>query len=187
MLRFLFSTLGYITLFYLLLYFTLNGLINGIESYSAYHLLSGLLVSLLICIPTIAFLYALDIYRLHRIIAVNGALKVQQSGKITPVRYSEIAFFYSENKIVYIVKTDGVLVTTDFNLNKVENKVDEQCFYRANRQTIVHINSIEQVQSIENGKLSVILKPFIPNEKAVQIIISRYKKQEFLIWFIGSL
>ena len=187
LLRFLFSTLGYITILYIFLYYGLNGLINGIESYSIYHLLTGLSVSLLICTLGIALLFSIDIYKLHKLISIKGTLKVQQGGKITLVKYPEIAFIYSENKIVHIVKTDGTTIITDFTLNEVESKISEQSFYRANRQTILHVRSIEQVQSIENGKLSVLLKPTISDKKAFQINISRYKKQEFMTWFKGKL
>ncbi len=185
--HFLFSTLGYITLLYLFLYFGLNGLINGIESYSIYHLLKGLSVTILICTLTIALLFSIDIYKLHKLISTEGIIKVKQGGKITLIKYSEIAFLYSENKIVYIVKTDGTAIITDFTLNEVESKISEQNFYRANRQTILHLRSIEQVRSIENGKLSVLLKPTISGKKAFQINISRYKKQEFKNWFKNKL
>ncbi|SEL08577.1 LytTr DNA-binding domain-containing protein [Aquimarina amphilecti] len=187
LLRFLFSTLGYITILYLFFYYGLNGLINGIESYSMYHLLTGLSLSLLICTLGIALLFSTDIYKLHKLISIKGTIKVQQGGKITLVNYAEIAFIHSENKIVYIVKTDGTSIITDFTLNEIENEVSEQSFYRANRQTILHVRSIEQVQSIENGKLSVLIKPIISDKKAFQINISRYKKQEFMNWFKGKL
>ncbi|MFD0862529.1 LytR/AlgR family response regulator transcription factor [Sungkyunkwania multivorans] len=187
LLRFLLSTLGYITVLYLFLYFGLNGLINGPEVYSIYHLLKGLSVTLLICALTIALLFSIDIYKLHKLSSKEGTLKVQQGGKITLVKYAEIAFIYSENKIVYIVKTDGTTISTDFTLNEVESKISELNFYRANRQTILHPRSIEQVRSIENGKLSVVLKPMISSEKPFQINISRYKKQEFMHWLKNKL
>lgn len=187
LLRFLFSTLGYITILYILLYYGLNGLINGVESYSIYHLLSGLSISLLICTLGITLLFSVDVYKLHKLLSIKGILKVRQGGKMTLVEYPEIALIYSENKIVYIVKMDGTSISTDFTLNQVESKISEQTFFRANRQTILHVNSIEQVKSIENGKLSVVLKPINTNKNALQINISRYKKQEFMNWFEGKL
>ena len=187
LLRFLFSTLGYITILYILLYYGLNGLINGVESYSIYHLLSGLSISLLICTLGIALLFSVDVYKLHKLLSIKGILKVRQGGKMTLVEYPEIALIYSENKIVYILKMDGTSIITDFTLNQVESKISEQTFFRANRQTILHVNSIEQVKSIENGKLSVVLKPINTNKNALQINISRYKKQEFMNWFEGKL
>ena len=183
LLQFLLSTLGYISILYLILYFGLNGLINGIQSFSAYHLLKGLSISLLICSIAIVMLFSVEVYQLHKLLAIHGVLKVEQGGKITLVNYSDIAFIYSENKIVYIVKTDGTSIMTDFTLNEVESKVGEQSFYRANRQIILHAHAIEQVKSVENGKLSVLLKPIYADQKTFQINISRYKKQEFMNWF----
>ncbi|UII79625.1 LytTR family DNA-binding domain-containing protein [Flagellimonas sp. CMM7] len=187
LLRFLFSTLGYITILYLSLYFGLNGFINGTESYNIYYLLTGLSVTLLMNTLLIAILFAPDIYKLHKLVSIKGTLKVQQGGKLTLVKYPEIAFIYSENKIVYIIKTDGGSVITDFTLNEVESKISEQSFFRANRQIILHPRSVKQVQSIENGKLSVLLKPTIASKKPFQINISRYKKQEFMNWLEGKL
>ena len=41
-LHFIFSTLGYISIIYIALYYTINGVINGTESYNVYYLLIGL-------------------------------------------------------------------------------------------------------------------------------------------------
>lgn len=183
LLRFLFSTLGCITIFYIPFYYVSNFLVNGKINFNFYYLLNGLLVSLLIDTVLIFLLFSSDIYKLHKLNSIQGILKVQQSGKITLIKHSEIAFMFSENKIVYIVKTDGALIMTDFTLNEIESKVNEQSFFRTNRQTIIHPSSIEQIQSIENGKLSVLLKPAISNEESLQINISRYKKQAFMNWF----
>ena len=187
LIRFLGSTLGYITLLYLVLYFSLNGIMHGIDSYSVYHLLKGLSVSLLICAIGITLLFSVDIYKLHKHKTVKGVLKINQGGKITLVKFLEIAFIYSENKIVYLVKTDGTKISTEFTLNEIETKLSDQNFYRANRQTILHVRAIEQVKAIENRKLAVLLKPVFNNNEGVQINISRYKRQEFMNWFENKL
>lgn len=183
LLRFLFTTLGYITILYIPFYYVANFLVNGKINYNFYYLLNGLSVSLLIDTILITLLFSSDIYKLHKLNSIQGILKVKQSGKITLVKHSEIAYIYSENKIVYIVKTDGSLIVTDFTLNEIENKINEQNFFRTNRQTIIHPRSIEQIKSIENGKLTVLLKPVISNKESLQINISRYKKQAFMNWF----
>ena len=187
LIRFLGSSLGYITLLYLVLYFSLNGIMHGVDSYSMYHLLKGLSVSLLICAIGITLLFSVDIYKLHKHKTVKGVLKINQGGKITLVKFLEIAFIYSENKIVYLVKTDGTKISTEFTLNEIETKLSDQNFYRANRQTILHVRAIEQVKAIENRKLAVLLKPVFNNNEGVQINISRYKRQEFMNWFENKL
>lgn len=187
LLRFLFSTLGYISIIYIPFYYVINGLVNGIQWYSLYHLLTGLSITLLLSTVVIVIVFSTDIYKLHKFTSINGKLKVQQSGKITLVNFTEIAFIYSENKIVYIVKVDGASIVTDFTLNEIEDEVSEQSFFRANRQTVLHSRSIEQVKSIENGKLLLLLKPTIFGKKVSQINISRYKRQEFMAWFENKL
>jgi hypothetical protein len=183
LLRFLFTTLGYISIIYIIFYFVLNGLIHGTTSYTLYNLLTGYFVSMLSLVVIISLLFATDIYKLHKFSSLQGKLKVEHAGKITMIGYTEISFFYSENKVVYIVKTDGTSMITDFTLNEAEPKISEQSFFRANRQTILHARSIEQVQAIENGKLLVLLKPTLSDKNAFQITISRYKKQAFMDWF----
>ena len=177
--RFLLTTLGYISIFYVAFYYSFNGFM--VETIIP--LLNGYVISLLMCVVGITGWYGPDLYRLHRRTAIEGQLKVDHAGKISLVPFQEIAWVYSEHKKAYIVKTDGRLVPTDFTLNEVEEKIMARRFFRANRQTIVHAASIEQVQAIENGKLSVRLKARLNDAKTEPINISRYKKQEFLQWF----
>ncbi len=177
--RFVLSTLGYDTIAYVILFYS----INGVKFLNIYELLTGLSVTLLICFIGVIVVYAKALYKLHRITIIEGKLKVSYSGKITLVSYEDIAFAYSQNKIAYIVKTDGTSVATDFTLSDIEEKINAHSFYRANRQTILHASSIEQVQPIENGKLSVLLKPALLDGKAIELTISRYKKQDFMNWF----
>ena len=180
-LYFLFSTLTYISAAYIVFYFIVVGFSDG--NYNLYGFLTGIFTTLLISCLVISASFAKDIYKLHKMTSINGKLKVQQAGKIILINYNEIFSIYSENKIVYVAKSDGSTVITDFTLNEVENIVSEQFFFRANRQIILHLQSIEQVQSIENAKLSVQLKTTNSNKKAFQINISRYKRQAFMDWF----
>lgn len=173
------STLGYISILYIPLYYS----VNGLTVYNIYYLLSGLFVTLLLWTVGITFTYGQAIYKLYKSRHVEGKLKIAYSGKITLINYDEIAFAYSQNKIAYITKSDGTSIPTDFTLNEIEEKINAHSFYRANRQTILHASAVEQVQSIENGKLSVLLKPVLDDKQPLQLTISRYKKQEFLNWF----
>lgn len=176
--KFLLSSLGYISLIYIVLYYAVNGL--GI--YNVYYLLSGLLITLLLTGLGLTLGYAKNIYQLYRSASIEGKLKILNGGKITLINYEDIAFAYSQNKIAYIIKSDGTSVATSLTLNEIEEKVHVLPFYRANHQTIIHPSSVEQVQSIENGKLSVSLQPALVNKDVSQLTISRYKKQEFLNW-----
>lgn len=182
LLRFLFSTLGYISLLYIPVYYVLSKSVNRNAIIDLYYLLIGLLITLLISALGMVVLCSPDLYKLHKLTSTKGTLKVQQNGIITLINFVEISFIYSENKTVYIAKNNGVSVGTNFTLNDIENKLDKENFFRANRQIILHSRAIEQIQHIGNGRLSVSLKPVISGKKAFQISISRYKKRAFLEW-----
>lgn len=177
--RFLLTSIGYITIAYILIFYS----INGFDIHDIYYLLTGLSITILITVIGIVGIYAKEIYKLYRFTSIEGKLKVAYSGKITLVNYNEIAFAYSEHKIAFVIKTDGSSVPTDFTLNEIEEKINEHSFYRANRQTILHASAIEEVQAIENGKLTVLLKPTVSGDKTRELTISRYKKQDFMNWF----
>ncbi len=181
LLRFLFSTLGYITLFYIPLYYSLTAEDDKVQS--LYYLLLGLLITLLLSTIFIAALFANAVYKLHQLTSKNGKLKVKHGGKICFLQFSEIALFYSENKVVYVVMEDGTSMSTDFTLNTLENQLQEKGFFRANRKTLLHPRAIALVKSAENGKLIVELKPILATPITPLLPISRYKKQEFLDWF----
>ena len=185
LLRFLLSTLGYIALAYIPIYFVAVWLKEG--SYEFYYFLTGLLLTLLLSSLAIIIIFSKAIYQLHKLETIRGKISFKKSGKTYILDYSEIAYIFSELKIVYIVTTDGKNITTDFTLNEVEDKVNDHLFFRANRQTIINHNSIESSQAIVNGKLLVTLKNRFPEKDNHQIIISRYKKKAYEEWFSKKL
>jgi DNA-binding LytR/AlgR family response regulator len=96
-----------------------------------------------------------------------------------PVNVSEIALFMRDT-LNQIYTLDGNHYNFDFNtLDEVEEVVDPNLFFRANRQFIIHINTIQTVKPVENQKLVVRLKE--PNQK-FEIDISREKAPSFKKW-----
>jgi DNA-binding LytR/AlgR family response regulator len=101
--------------------------------------------------------------------AVNGFYKLD---------VKEIAYFYSENKVTSAVtyeKKEHALETT---LEALEEELDPAEFFRANRSTIVHIDSIVKIENYFGGKLYVKLLPKLNTE----IIVSRLKNMAFRNW-----
>lgn len=178
---FMASTLSYITIMYILLSIISNLILGGQTVF--YYLVIGLLITLLLSFTLIGSLYAKDIYHLYKLSLKDAEIRIESGSKITKLTYENIACFYSENKIVYTVRNDGTTITTDFTLNELEEKINDQLFYRANRQIIIHKEAVDQIEKIENGKLRIRLKASIENDAIATINISRYKRQEFMNWF----
>ena len=178
---FMTSTLGFITIMYIPVNIILNIVAGGNTDF--YYLLIGLLITLLLSFIFIGLLYAQDLYNLYKLSIKDAEITIESGAKITKLTYENIACFYSENKIVYTVQNDGTTINTDFTLNELEEKINDQLFFRANRQIIIHKDAIDQIEKIENGKLLIRLKASNENDAIAEINISRYKRKAFMSLF----
>lgn len=179
--RFMASTLGYFAIIYIPVNIILEIVIDGEIEF--YYTLIGLLISLLICFILIGLLYAKDLHNLYKLSIRDAEIIIESGAKTTKLTYENIACFYSENKIVYTLQSDGTTINTDFTLNELEEIINDQLFFRANRQIIIHKGTVDLIEKIENGKLRIRLKTFIKNDAILEINISRYKRKAFMDWF----
>jgi len=96
-----------------------------------------------------------------------------------PVDTKEIACFIRDN-LNYLITFSGDKYILDFaTLEDIEDLLDPKIFYRANRQSIIHIDSIQSVKPQENQKLTVLLKAPLK----LEFDISREKAPSFKKWF----
>ena len=175
------STLGYITIMYFPVNLIFNWVVGGQTEF--YYVLIGWLMTLVLSFILIGLWYAQDVYNLYKLSIKDAEITIESGANITKLTYENIAFFYSENKIVYTVQKDGTTINTAFTLNELEEKINDQLFFRANRQIIIHKDVVEQIEKIENGKLRIRLKVSSVNDTISEIIISRYKRKAFIDWY----
>jgi DNA-binding LytR/AlgR family response regulator len=90
----------------------------------------------------------------------------------------DVAYFYSENKVTSAVTYEKKEHVLDTTLETLEEELDPAEFFRANRSTIVHIDSIGKIENYFGGKLHVKLMPILNTE----VIISRLKNMAFRNW-----
>lgn len=96
-----------------------------------------------------------------------------------PVSTKDIACF-SKEALNYIYLFNGERYMLDFStLDEVEELLDPNQFFRANRQYIINIDAVQTVKPMENAKLSIKLKE--PNHK-FEIDMSREKAPGFKKW-----
>jgi len=67
----------------------------------------------------------------------------------------DIVLFYTENKIVFVVDRSGKKYIAEKNLAELEAELDDELFFRANRQYILNISFIKGFKSYEKVKLQV--------------------------------
>jgi DNA-binding LytR/AlgR family response regulator len=63
-------------------------------------------------------------------------------------------------------------------MEELEQQLDPKVFFRANRQIILHIDSVSQIVNSFNGRLKVTLK----KSRNTEIYISRDKAPQFKTW-----
>ena len=90
----------------------------------------------------------------------------------------DVAWFYTENRVTTDVTFQGKEHVIDLTIEKLEEQLDPDLFFRTNRSSIVHIDAIRKFENHFGGKL--ILKLIAPFNET--ITISRLKATEFKDW-----
>ncbi len=104
------------------------------------------------------------------------SIKVGQHIKLIPV--DDIECFYSENKATYIHTSEKRNYLLDNSLEKWEEQLNPEQFFRVNRTFIVHINAIKDIISYTNSRLKLVLDTYNDQE----IIVSRERVKDFKNW-----
>jgi DNA-binding LytR/AlgR family response regulator len=98
--------------------------------------------------------------------------------RIVAIPAEKIAYFYSENKLSYIVTLDNKKFPMDQPLDELIDLLDPKRFFRANRQFIVAFDSIAEIHPYFKGRIKIILQPKCEEE----VVISSDRTPEFKKW-----
>ncbi|WP_321370882.1 LytTR family DNA-binding domain-containing protein [uncultured Draconibacterium sp.] len=91
---------------------------------------------------------------------------------------NDVAWFYTESRVTTAVTFTGKENVIDLTIEKLEEQLDPELFFRTNRSSIVNINAIRKFENHFGGKL--ILRLISPFDEP--ITISRLKATEFKEW-----
>ncbi len=103
---------------------------------------------------------------------------VRHLSQWVPVEVSDIAYFNSEAGVSLFRTRTNQKFTLDYTLDELEAMLDPTHFFRANRQYIVHIGTVQQIHPYFNNKLKLTLKPATDDE----VLVSRERATEFKKW-----
>lgn len=104
---------------------------------------------------------------------------VHKGRNVTLVPVEDVALFTKE-EIIYLVNREGTRFITDYrSLDEVQELVDPKNFYRANRQTIIHLSFVESYRTDDTAKITLRMRL----NKVDDIVISKEKAAEFKKWF----
>ncbi len=97
--------------------------------------------------------------------------------ELIPISINEIAYIYTENTITYVICFDRKKSTSNVSLDDIFMSLDSSLFFRANRQFIISIASIQKIIKYGNSQLKILVQ-----DANVEIIISKNKAAEFRQW-----
>jgi DNA-binding LytR/AlgR family response regulator len=109
-----------------------------------------------------------------RIVAKKGT-------EFRALRWVEIAYFFTEHKIVFVRDFNGRQYIVDKNLAELGSEIDENTFFRLNRKFIANISAIEKFKP-DNGKIRIYLRP----EMKEEVHVSKESAPLFRKWVTGK-
>lgn len=107
---------------------------------------------------------------------------IQKGDSYHYIEVSEIAFFYSEDKVVFLHTFSNKRYIVDYTLDQIERMLDEKSFFRVSRNCITNIRSIKKISKFFNSRLKISFNPDCPHE----ILVSRVRVSDFLKWIDGD-
>jgi two-component system LytT family response regulator len=107
-------------------------------------------------------------------------VKVGRTIKI--IKTEDIAYFYTEAKISFVTNKSGKRYPVDISLDHLEEMLDPNIFYRANRQFIININAIKEMYAYSKARVKIGLDPPCDRE----VIVSTERSSRFKKWLSGD-
>lgn len=110
--------------------------------------------------------------------AYKDRFLISKADSMIPVKASEIACFYAEDKEVFLLTFDNKRYIIPQSVEELSVRLDPARFFRVNRQFIVAADAIRKVHNYFNFKLKVELCV----DPGTDIIVSRLKTSAFKAW-----
>ncbi len=102
--------------------------------------------------------------------------------QIKLVHDNEIAFIFTENKVVYLVTANNQKYVIDISLESFERILNPAIFYRINRQFIVQLKSIAKMTPASKQRIELTLQP----ASSYETITSFERTPNFKKWLLGE-
>lgn len=103
-------------------------------------------------------------------------IKVGQ--KIRSIPTADIAYFFTQDKLSYLMTRTNQRYPLDQPLDELENIVNPDDFFRINRRYLAKIEAIAEIHPYFKGRVKVRLSPEIDDE----IVVSSDKTPHFKSW-----
>ena len=86
----------------------------------------------------------------------KSRILVKRGMEFQTVRVEDVVYFFTEHKLVFLVdKENRKYLAEKNNLSELEEELDKNLFYRANRKYIINANYVKRFKPLDRSKLSV--------------------------------
>jgi DNA-binding LytR/AlgR family response regulator len=109
-------------------------------------------------------------YKSRFLVSIGSRLKTIES--------EEIQYFYSAEKITFLVTKDNQRFPVDYSLDKLAMLLDPKEYFRVNRQMMVRLSAIANMHVYSKGKIKLDLLPPMKED----VFVSMDKVVEFKEW-----
>lgn len=103
---------------------------------------------------------------------------VRFNDRIIPVKTSDIAYFYSEEKSNFLVTFSNDTYIVDGSMDCISEGLDPVDFFRISRSCILSLPAIVSIVKQAGGRLKVISRP----QPSFEMTVSRSRADDFLKW-----
>lgn len=105
---------------------------------------------------------------------------IQIGEKIKKVDMEEIAYFFVQEKGIFIRTRDGNRFPIEYSLDKLEPLLDPAYFFRINRKYLIHMDAISSMVAYSRGRIKLELDP--QTADALDAIVSIDRSADFKKW-----
>ncbi|MEM8939511.1 MAG: LytTR family DNA-binding domain-containing protein [Bacteroidota bacterium] len=94
------------------------------------------------------------------------------------VETKDIQLIYSQDKGTYLLSSSGKRFLVDYSLDRIEELLNKNAFFRVSRKFIVNLTYIKNIIAFTNSRLEIMMDHF--DEE--QIIVARERVNDFKNW-----
>lgn len=121
-----------------------------------------------------------DVTELMQALKPNGKERfvVKVGDHLKSVITKDIQLIYSQDKGTYLFTREGKRFLVDYTMDKVEEMVSGQDFFRISRKFLIHIDYIKDIIAYTNSRLEIRVDHFDDE----QVIVARERVADFKEW-----
>lgn len=105
---------------------------------------------------------------------------VKLNDMIVPLKSSDIAYIYSEDKSTYVVTRDNRRYIVDFSLDIIMDQLSPETFFRISRNCIISMQAISSITKTAS-RFRIESTP----RASFEMMVSRSRTDDFLRWLEG--